>query len=176
MKVLIGLAVVLFSIVFVVGGGCLHYKSQEVSLRASFEAQQKVCETFHDQMWKVISQKAQVSEKAKDAFREIYTPLIEGRYGNEKGGSLMRFIQENNPQFDFSLYKDIQTAIEAKRAEFTREQGKLLDIKREHDIVRRSPVSSLFVGSVPELEAKIVTSTRTTEAFDSGVDNDVKVF
>lgn len=169
----IALGIVL-SLVAIVMGSCVSYKSKEVQTRNRFIAQQKVCETFHDQMWKVISQKAQVSEKAKDAFKEMYIPLIEGRY--KDGGGLMKFITENNPQFDFSLYSSVQNAIEAKRAEFTREQNKLLDIKREHDNLRMGPISSLFLSGVPILEANIVTSTRTSEAFGTGVDDDVKVY
>jgi hypothetical protein len=105
--------------------------NSEISLKNHIEAQQKVCEAFYDKLWKIISQKAQVADQYKNAFKEIYPALIEGRYGNEKGGTLMKWIQESNPTFDVSLYKDLMSSIEAERTGFFMEQKKLIDLDRE---------------------------------------------
>ena len=94
MKLLIATGLSLLVCVIIYIGMSIHYKTLEVRARTAFNAQQKGCESFYDEMWKTIAQKAQVPEAAKNAFKEIYTPLIEGRYGNEKGGSLMKWIQE----------------------------------------------------------------------------------
>lgn len=152
------------------------YNNSEVSLRNQAAAQQKNLEVVFDKTWKVISQQAQVADEAKEAFKEIYPELMEGRYGNARGGALMSFIQEHNPQFDISLYKQVSASIESLRAEFAREQKKLLDIKREHDDLRQKFPSSLVVGSRPEIEVVIVTSSRTEEAFTSGKEDDTSVF
>jgi len=152
------------------------YSNTEIRLRNKAAAQQKKCEIVYDETWKVISQKAQVADNYKQAFQEIFPVLMEGRYGNEKGGALMKFVNEANPNFDISLYKDLSNAIEAKRAVFTREQGELIAVKQLHDDIRTTAPSSWIVGGRPELDIKLVTSSRTDTAFATGKDDDVNVF
>lgn len=138
--------------------------------------QEKSCKAVYDNMWKIISQKAQVSEKYKDAFKDIYPQLIEGRYGNEKGGSLMKFIVESNPSFDISLYKELSQSIEAERNRFTNEQQMLIDIKREEDNLLQKPISGFFLSDKKSYEIKIITSTKTEKVFDTGKEDNVSVF
>jgi hypothetical protein len=152
------------------------YSNNEIRLRNRAEAQQKKCEIVYDETWKVIAQKAQVADSYKQAFQEIFPALMEGRYGNEKGGALMKFVTESNPNFDISLYKDLSNAIEAKRAVFTREQSELLTINQLHKDALTIAPSSFFVGGRPPLDIKLVTSTRTDTAFATGKDDDVSVF
>lgn len=154
-------------------GGCVHYKGKEVRLRNTILAQKKVNEANYDTMWKVVKQLAGVKDDYKEAFGKIYKDLIEGRYGNEKGGSLMKFIQESNPTFDTRLYEKLANAIEAKRTEFFEHQKALAVMKSQHDNLRQEPISGLFVGGVPEIEITIVTSTKTEETFKSGKEDDV---
>ena len=68
-----------------------------------------------------------MTDEYKEAFREIYPQLIEGRY-SQGDGSLMKWIQESNPNFDTSLYKDLMNSIEVERTYFAAEQKKMLDI------------------------------------------------
>ena len=112
----------------IVGGGLLliglivtlmyfSYNSTEVELRKQAEAQRGKVEGTYDVMWKTITQQASVSEQYKDAFKEIYPELIEGRY-SQGDGSLMKWIQESNPTFDTSLYKKLMQTIEVQRLSF----------------------------------------------------------
>ena len=149
------------------------YSNGEIVLRTAISAQQKSCETVFDNTWKIISQKCQIADKYKDAFSKIYPELMEGRY--KSGGGLMKFVTESNPNFDVSLYKDVMTSIEAQRDMFTREQNKLIDLKREHDNLRLTFPSSVVCGNRPEVTIQIVTSSKTKEAFASGEDNDMKL-
>ena len=82
------------------------YNNQDAKIRAQAEAQRGKIEGVHDKMWKTLQQKAQVTDEYKDAFKEIYPALIEGRY-SQGDGSMMKWITEANPDFDTSLYKDI---------------------------------------------------------------------
>ena len=150
--------------------------NKEISLKNHIEAQQKVCESYYDKLWKVLQQKAQVADQYKTAFKEIYPALIEGRYGNEKGGTLMKWIQESNPTFDVSLYKDLMSSIEAERAGFFMEQKKLIDLDREHKVLRQSFPASMFIGSRPDVKITIVTSEKTAEVYKTGKENDVDLF
>lgn len=173
MKALIGIGVV----VALVGMIFMMYASasnSEVRLRNAVTAQQKANETSFDTCWKIISQQAQLTDKYKDGFKEIYTGLMEGRH-YEKGGALFKFITEANPQFDTTLFVKLATSIEAQRTVFKRDQQKLIDLKREHDNVLTTIPSSWFVGSRPPVEIKIVTSTKTDDAFRSGKEDDVEL-
>lgn len=152
------------------------YNNREVGLRNRAAAQQKNLEVVFDRTWKIISQIAQVADAGKEAFKEIYPALMEGRYGNARGGALMSWIQESNPQFDMKLYDKLAAAIESQRTDFAREQQKMLDIKREHDDLRLKFPSSFFVGSRPELTVIIVTSSKTDEAFRTGQEDDINLF
>jgi len=164
-----------FALVLV--GMFISYSNREVLLRNQFSAQQKANEVVFDKVWKVIQQKAGVSSEYADKFRGIYTDIMDARYG--KGdGTLMKWITEQNPQFDAGLFKDLSLAIESNRTEFMRVQEKIIDIKREHDNLRMLFPSSVFLGikGVKELEMKLVTSTRTERAFETGKDDDVELF
>ena len=126
--ILISLAAILFA---GVGGylGCyFSYNNQEITLRTQAEAQRGKVEGVHDKMWKVLQQKAQVSNEYKDAFTEIYPAIMEGRYSGNGDGSLMKWVTEQNPNFDVSLYKDLMQSIEVLRTEFQKNQERMLDL------------------------------------------------
>lgn len=150
--------------------------NKEVQLRSQITAQKEVCEAFYDKLWKIISQKAQVADQYKSAFKEIYPQLIEGRYGNEKGGTLMKWITESNPTFDISLYKDLMNSIEAERTGFFMEQKRLTDLNNEHRIVRQTFPNSLFIGSRPDIQITIVSSSATKMVMQTGLEDDVDIF
>lgn len=172
--VIIGVAVLTIGLIIVLMG--VSASNREISLRSQITAQKQVCEAYYDKLWKVISQKAQVADQYKNAFKEIYPALIEGRYGNEKGGTLMKWIQESNPTFDVSLYKDLMSSIEAERAGFFMEQKRLVDLDNEHRILKRTIPQSWFVGSRPDIAITIVSSSATKQVMESGEENDIDIF
>ena len=174
MFALVGLGVLVAIIVI---GMFISYNNREVILHNQFNAQQKANEVVFDKVWKVIQQKAGVSDQYADKFKEIYVQIMDARYGSGDG-TLMKWIQESNPQFDAGLYKDLSLAIESNRSEFMRVQEKLIDLKREHDNLRMLFPSSVFLSikGVKELEMKLVTSSKTDRAFTTGKDDDVELF
>ncbi|PJE76932.1 hypothetical protein COV05_01935 [Candidatus Uhrbacteria bacterium CG10_big_fil_rev_8_21_14_0_10_48_16] len=157
-------------------GMYVNYTNAEVRTRNLAEAQQENLEVVFDATWKIIQQKAGVSSQYAKDFKEIYPELMEGRYGNDRGGALMSWITEHNPEFDTALYQDLMRSIEAERTKFAREQKKLIDIKAQHDNLRETLPSSIFVGGRPEIKIQLVTSAKTDEAFSSGQENDVDLF
>jgi hypothetical protein len=150
--------------------------NNEIRVRSKITAQKEVCEAYFDKMWKIISQKAQVADQYKDAFKEIYPQLIEGRYGNEKGGTLMKWITESNPTFDISLYKDLMVSIEAERTGFFMEQKILTDLNNEHRIIRKTLPASIFIGGRPDIAITIVSSDATKKVMQTGKENDIEIF
>lgn len=172
--IVVGTVVLLALTVVLMGIG---YRNQEVGLRNQAAAQEKANTVIYDKVWKVIAQKAQISEKYKDSFKDIYKEIMAGRYAGEAGKApLFKWIQEQNPQFSVELYKDLSDAVEGNRAEFARVQNRLVDIKREHDNLRQKFPSSLFVGGRAELVIRIVISDKTERVFETGKDNEVELF
>lgn len=172
--IIIGVSVLSFIIIVTIIG--FSASNKEIRLRSQLTAQKEVCEAYYDKLWKVISQKAQVAEQYKGAFKDIYPQLIEGRYGNEKGGTLMKWITESNPTFDVSLYRDLSLAIESERAGFFMEQKKLVDLNNEHRIIRQTFPSNIFIGSRPDIQIVIVSSDKTKAIMASGKENNIDVF
>jgi hypothetical protein len=172
--IITGVSILTFAIIVVIIG--VTASNNEIRLRSQITAQKQVCEAFYDKLWKVIAQKAQVAEQYKDAFKEIYPQLIEGRYGNEKGGTLMKWITESNPTFDVSLYKDLLLSIEAERAGFFMEQKRLVDLNNEHRIIRQTFPASMFIGGRADIEITIVSSDNTKKVMETGRENDIDVF
>jgi hypothetical protein len=153
----------------------MSYSNSEVRLRNAVVAQQKSNETSFDTCWKIIQGQAQVADKYKDSFKEIYVGLMEGRH-YDKGGQLMKFITEANPNFDIKLFEKVANSIESQRVSFKRDQDKLIDLKREHDNILTTMPGSFFVGSRPPVEIKIVTSSKTEKTFETRKEDDIDVF
>jgi hypothetical protein len=89
---------------------------------------------------------------------------------------MQEWISEQNPQLSVDLYKDLSDAIGGLRAEFATVQARLIDIKREHEVLRKRFPSSLIVGKRAALDIVIVTSAQTKDTFKLGEENNVDVF
>jgi hypothetical protein len=169
---IIASAVLLFGIVIAMIA--IGWNNTEIDLRNNFNAQLEVRTGFYDKMWKILSQQAQITDKYKSDFKEIYIPMIEGRY--KSGGGLMKWIQERNPEFDSTMYTKLMVSVEAQREGFFREQKKLVDIKLQHDNLRKKFPSSIIVGGAEELQFEMITSSKTKKVIESGEENDIELF
>jgi hypothetical protein len=175
--VTLGVMAVIIALGIGVAMAFMRTSNTEVSLRAQVAAQQQSNEAVFDNTWKILSQQAQLTEAHKEAFKSIYVGLMEGRYNSGTGkGSLMVWIKEQNPVYDQSNYSRLMNSIEVQRTNFTREQQKLIDLKREHDVLLTTYPSQWFVGSRPKIDIVIVTSSRTGEAFREGKDDQVDLY
>jgi len=154
----------------------------EVKLKFRGEAQQTVCEAYFSNMWEILQTKAGVANEYKEGFKEIYVPLIEGRY-SKGDGTLMKWITESNPAFDPSLYKDLMVAIEGQRNGFFLEQSKLIDIDREHKTLRNTLPAQFVVGKRPNIGQTaekegivILKNLATQDAYATGTDKSPDLF
>ena len=173
--ILISVLALVLGIAIVVGGMYVNFNNREVNLRNLAEAQRGNIENVYDKMWKILQQKAQVTDEYKEAFREIYPQLIEGRY-SQGDGSLMKWIQESNPNFDTSLYKDLMNSIEVERTYFAAEQKKMLDIIRQHNTLLQTIPSGWFLSGKMPIEYTVISSTKAKNVMQTGEDNDVDLF
>ena len=156
-------------------GSYFNYNNQEVALRKQAEAQRDKVEGVHDAMWKIISQKAQVSQEYREGFDSIYTHIISGRY-SQGDGTLMKWIKEANPNFDSSLYKDVMDAIEVQRTQFKHAQERMIDIKRQHSTLCNTYPGRWFITYQSEIEYTVVSSSQSKQVMETGVDDNVKLF
>lgn len=175
-KTLIAVVGMFALIAFVFGGMYMSSHNAEVSLRNQFNAQQKNNESSFDKTWKTIQQQAGVASEERETFKETYTDIMDATEGVAGRGMLASFFQQAKIDISPDLFRKLMTTIEAQRESFHRDQQKLLEIKKDHDNVLSRFPSSMFVGGRDPLEANIVTSSKTSEAFDSGEDNDVDLF
>ena len=150
------------------------YNNKEIYLRKEADAQRKKIESTHDKMWKVIKQKAEVSDKYRETFERVYPEIIAGRYSD--GSSAMKWIQEANPNFDTSLYNDLMQAIEIQRTHLHNAQTRMLDVIRERASLIESYPSRWFITNKSEIEYEVISSTKTYNVVETRVDDDVDVF
>lgn len=159
---------------FIYIGMRFSYRNAEVSLRNLAKAQQEQNKVIYDKTWKTISQRAQITDKYEQAFKDIYSRIMDARYKDEN--LLFKFVTEQNPTLSPDLYRELADAVESNRLEFANVQKRLLDIKREHDNLRMRFPGSWFVGDRPELVLQIVTSTKTEKTFATGKEDDIQLF
>ena len=138
------------------------------------KAKEKEAANVYDDVWKTISQVAQVSEDYRTSFDSIYSHIMSDRY-SANDGSLMKWIKESNPKFETTLYLDLANTIESKRGEFKNTQSILIDVVRDYNTFIAQFPNRLFLDKEP-LEVKLILSTRTNKAVETGVDDDVKLF
>ena len=62
------------------------YNNKEIYLRKEADAQRKKIESTHDKMWKVIKQKAEVSDKYRETFERVYPESESVRAVAERAG------------------------------------------------------------------------------------------
>lgn len=171
-----GIAILVVAvIVIILVGMYITYNNREVSLRKEAEAQKGKVESVYDMMWKVLQQKAGVTDQYRETFKEIYPELISGRYAND-GGATMKWIQESNPTFSTELYKDLMQAIEIERATFNGAQERMLDVLREREALIESIPAKFFISNTSKIDYKIISSTRAKTVMHTGLDDDVDLF
>jgi hypothetical protein len=178
-----GLVATVVLVVLFVSGGLFggvvpyfSYKNQAVRIENQATAKQDACMLVQDKMWKIISQKAGVTDKYSQDFKNNFSGIMAARY--EGKDPMFNWIKEANPNFSVALYEDLSRSIEAYRNEYASNQTALRDIKTEHDNLRTLFPSSLYLSfaGIKELKVVLVTSGRTKEAYRTGEDNDVELF
>lgn len=167
------LAVVGFVIVFALM--MVSYHNKEVDLKTQYSAEVTNSKIVFDKTWKTIAKLAQVSDSYKESFEKIYVGIA---VANNPDGQaqMMKWTQQSNPQFDISLMTKLMNAIEATSSEFAESQKKLADVNREHEALINKFPGNIFLWNAKSFEDFTVTSTRTTNAFTTKVDDDVDLY
>lgn len=173
---LIGLIVVVLLGGLVIFGKGVSVYNTHIDLSTKIEAKQKDNEANFDLMWKKISQVVQVSDKYKDGLKEVLNAYVEGRK-KDSDQLLMDWTKEAVPQFDSSIYKQINNVIVGSRDDFYNNQKILIDLSRQHNnFIRRFP-NNVFCSfmNIKPIEIKVVTSSKTDKVFETGKEEDIKL-
>lgn len=177
-KVLIGFGVFSILTALILFFSYTSASDKEVKLRTNVEATQKSCKSnrdkLHNTLVNMIGVPREFMDKSKEAFMDIYPDLMEGRYGDARGGSLMSWVTESNPQFDMSaakdLYENLQIAIEANFKEFDTKQNSLISAWQEH----HNHINTYWnknvwgLGSRGDIDIVILENARVTEEYSDG--------
>ena len=144
------------------------YNNQHKDYHNRYDAEINVIETRLDNMWKIISDKFDMSQQYFNDFKEIAKTNI-GAF--TEGGDMWKWINTQLPQIDPSIYKEVMSTIESERLSLESAQKKIIDITREHNnLVTKAP-SSWFISDNSKLEWVVISSKETKEIMTTREDN-----
>lgn len=144
------------------------YNNQHKDYHTRYDAEMSVVEGRLDNMWKIISDKFDMSQQYADDFKEIAKVNI-GAFN--QGGEMWKWINTQLPQIDPTIYKEVMATIESERLSFENAQKKIIDIVREHNNLIVKVPSSWFISDKTLLEWKVISSKETKEIMESREDN-----
>jgi len=158
------------------GWGMSTYNTAK-QLQVTYEAKISANTADFDNMKKVISQSAEVSEVQFEKLQNIFVSYAEART-EEASGALMRWVQESVPNVDTTVMTNLQNILVAQRNGWTSRQKELVDLSREYNTMLVRFPSNILLGAfnMERINPLVITSSNTQKAFESGEDNDVKIF
>jgi len=150
---------------------------QEQRLQATWDNNRQILGTYTTK----IAEMAQVPGMARNDLQKVIEAGMSSRYGADGSKATMQWIHENYPgSVDPTLYRNIQTAMDAGRTDFSQNQKELLDEKREYQTHLGYLVQGFWLRSAgfPKVDLNkfnVVTSTAAEQSFKTGVDDGVKL-
>lgn len=181
MKTLIAILGVLGVMIAVVVGSYVSNYNYGNEAENQIKAQYKDMENILAQYSLKVQEVAQVPGMMADDFSKIVKDSMSGRYGPDGSKATFQWIKENYPgQLDASLYKQIQQVMEAGRNKFENAQTKFIDTKRAYETNLGYLWKGMWlrIAGYPKIDLddyKIITSGHAQRAFETGVDEVIKV-
>src|ERR1035438_3057174 len=121
MKTILIIVAIAFGGLLLVGAvgaiGALGVYNTQANLKVTYDAKVKANEAVFDNLWKKVSQVAQVPDAQKNALKEVLNSYASARTGTGDGGSLMKWVQESVPNTDglSKTYTNLQNIIAGSR-------------------------------------------------------------
>lgn len=122
-----------------------------------------------------VMEMLQIPKMYKDDLVEVVQATFEGRYGSDGSQAVMQWIQEQNINYDSSMFNRVQQSIEAGRNEFMAAQTRFITTKQVYITNTGYVVKGFFISMAgyPKInldEYNIIIISDTKNKFDSGVD------
>jgi len=194
-------------VVLALGVGLFFYDmgidNKEMALRERFKGQEKICKTSHDNMFKVITQGAEVTDKYSADFESIFGKIAGDLMDDN---AMLQLVSGFNPNLSPDIYKELMATIKTERAKFKQAQDICIDVSREYaTYIKTKPTTWFINDEILEgksfydrrftkeeivtakltmeteeawkiLSYKPVTSTTTEDVFEKGVDDNIELF
>ena len=179
--------IAVLGIVGIVGSYFLssYYGAKEYAVGAEnvIKAEYSNMENILSSYSRKIADAVQVPAMYRDDMKDVMTSVMTARQGPEGSKAMFQWFQEHQINIDSSMYKKILQMIEAGRNKFENAQTKFIDTKRayatvlENDLLFTQGWWIRVVGH-PKInldDYKLISSTHAKEAFETGVDDGLKL-
>ncbi len=163
----VGLAFIL-----VIGSVLIGMYNDAASLQNTYQAKISANKAEFDNLKKKISQVTQVTEMQMAKLEQLFARYAEART-SESDNLLMNWVQETVPNVDQNTFVTLQNLIIGSRNAWTMRQTELVDIARQFNerLVTFPSNLVLKLFGFSKLDPKIITSTSTEKAFETGKDD-----
>lgn len=150
------------------------------ALEQSIKAQYRDNENVLAQYSNKIAESVQVPGMQRDDITKVFKEALSARYGADGSKAAMQWIQEQNPNLDTSVYKNIQAMIEAGRNEFGAGQTKLLDLKRNYETYTGSFFGGFWsrMAGFPKIDMSkydIVSNDHASDSFKTKIEKPLQL-
>lgn len=149
----------------------------EAAIKARYQDNENIYASGTQKVMEV----AQVPGMYRDDLQKVFTAALQGRYGQNGSQAVFQWIQEQNPQFDSSLYAKVQQVIESFRNEFKTAQTTLLDQCRSYETLRGNVWSGFWLSAAGYPKADldklctIVTTDTARQTFETKRDGGIQL-
>ena len=194
---LLGLFVVGVIALFVIAMTGVGVYNSAITARNAYYQQEKQNEAVFDNMKKKMGDYVAISDDQWSQLKEIFVKHAEART-NQSQNQLMTWVKESVPNVDNSISKEILRLVTATRDEWTRNQEILVQKANSYntayldrfpnsawtgvfnsfckDVVKDREGNEKVLPRFRHIDALIVTSSKTKDAFRTGEDNEPSVF
>jgi hypothetical protein len=161
----------------VLGGTAIGTYNSAASLKNLYESKVAANKGELDNVKKKIGQSGQVTQMQMESLGKIYNEHAAARTPNTDR-LLVNWVKEVAPTVDQSTFKQLINVVTSSRDAWTMRQTELVDISRQYNDKLVTFPSNIFLGFMgfQKIDPKVITSTSTEEAFETGRDDDAKVF
>ena len=158
-------------------GAVAYGAKTEADIKATYANNQNILGQYSTK----IGEMAQVPAMQRNDLTKLLESAFSARYGDNGSQAAFQFIKEAYPgTLSNKLYENLQAEMAAGRTEFQNNQTRLIDQKAKYE----TNLAYVFKGfwlrtaGYPKInmdDYKVVVSTQARKAFETGVDDGIKL-